>query len=42
MHIAQQDLNLEHLWVVCPGVHTYPIEEKITVVSIQNLARLKE
>lgn len=31
MHIALNDLSLEHLWVVYPGRKSYPVHEKITV-----------
>jgi predicted AAA+ superfamily ATPase len=31
MHIALQDLGLEHLWVVYPGKESYPVHERITV-----------
>jgi len=30
MHIAIQDLSLDHLWVVHPGEHEYPVTDKIT------------
>ena len=41
MHIARQDLNLKHLWVIHPGPHTYPAEEGITVLSLRDLDLLK-
>ncbi len=37
MHIAIEDLSLEHLYVVTPGNQTYIKSEKITVLGIQNL-----
>ena len=41
MHIALQDLALDHLWVIHPGPHTYPVHDKITVLSIKDLMQLK-
>ena len=41
MHIAQTDLSLEHLWVIHPGSHTYPVREAITVLSIEHLDQLQ-
>lgn len=40
MHIACADLGLDHLWVVHPGPHTYPITEKITACAITDLGNL--
>jgi predicted AAA+ superfamily ATPase len=40
MHIALEDLALEHLWVLHPGPHTYPVHEKITVCAITDLVSL--
>lgn len=34
MRIALEALQLEHLWVVYPGEHGYPLDEKITVVPL--------
>jgi predicted AAA+ superfamily ATPase len=37
---AVELLKLDHLWVVYPGVHPYPVQEKITVWPVNELARL--
>ncbi len=37
MHIALQDLNLDHLWVIYPGEHRYPVHQKITVLPITQI-----
>ena len=46
MHIALQDLNLQHLWVVYPGRQQYELHEKITAIPLekilQNLKELSE
>lgn len=34
MHSAINDLDLEHLWVIYPGEHSFPIHEKISVVPL--------
>ena len=41
MHSALKDLKLEHLYVVYPGNKTFPIAEKITVVSLDDLVNNK-
>ncbi len=40
MHVVLQDLALEHLWVIYPGPHSYPIHEKITVHSLGKITEL--
>lgn len=40
MHIALQDLGLEHLWVIYPGEQSYPVHERITVFPLQQLTNL--
>ncbi len=37
MRIARDDLALDHLWVVHPGPHTYPADDRITVCAIHDL-----
>jgi len=34
MHIAIEDLKLEHLWVVYPGEKHYPLTDQITALSL--------
>lgn len=41
MHIAIDDLELAHLWIIYPGEHQYPVEQKIEawpLTKIQDLA----
>jgi predicted AAA+ superfamily ATPase len=38
---ALDTLNLEHLWIVCPGTTQYPVHQKITVLPIRNICDLK-
>jgi predicted AAA+ superfamily ATPase len=40
MRVALEDLALDHLWVLHPGPHTYPVHEKITVCAIADLPSL--
>lgn len=42
MRIALADLNLDHLWVVYPGIHSYAVDEKIAVVPLNRLSEIKE
>lgn len=37
MHIALDTLALDHLWVLHPGPHTYPVHEKITMCAIPDV-----
>ena len=37
MHIALEDLKLEHLWVVYPGTLRYEIAEKITALPLREI-----
>jgi len=40
MHIALNDLNLKHLWIVYPGEQSYPVDKKITVWPLRKVAEL--
>lgn len=37
MRIALKDLQLDHLWVIYPGKHEYPVDEKISVWPISKI-----
>jgi predicted AAA+ superfamily ATPase len=41
MHIALQDLRLDHLWIIHPGRHSYPVHDKITAQPIQEVGLIK-
>jgi predicted AAA+ superfamily ATPase len=40
MHSAVHNLSLEHLWVIYPGHNEYALDDKISVVPINYLARI--
>lgn len=42
MHIALQDLGLEHLWIIYPGGQSYPVHERITVLPLQRIKDLTQ
>lgn len=42
MHIALQDLSLDKLFVVYPGGTDYPLTERIEVVGLPSLERLRD
>ncbi|MGE3309008.1 MAG: ATP-binding protein [Limisphaerales bacterium] len=37
MHIALEDLKLEHLWVVYPGTRRYPLADAITALPLREI-----
>jgi hypothetical protein len=39
-HTAIGDLKLDHVWVVYPGEHVFPIEKKITAMPLTQLSEL--
>ena len=41
MHVALEDLNLEHLWVVYPGTLCYPMAENITALPMRHIASIE-
>ena len=41
MHVALDDLGLEHLWVVYPGTARYPLTDKITALPLSELGGLE-
>jgi len=38
MHVALDDLQLEHLWVVYPGTLRYELSDKITALPLREIA----
>ncbi len=40
MRITLKDLALQHLWVIYPGQHRYPVDEQISVWPLQKLPEL--
>ena len=40
MHIAIQDLGLEHLWVIYPGHQEYTLDNKISVIPLESIPHL--
>jgi len=40
MHIAEADLGLDHLYVVHPGKHTFPLTEKITAITLPDAIKV--
>lgn len=37
MHIALQDLKLQCLFVVFPGLNSFPMNEQVDVISLRDL-----
>ena len=42
MQTAVADLDLHHLWIVCPGPHSYPVSDRISVLAVQDIVSLPE
>jgi hypothetical protein len=42
MHIAIEDLGLEHLWVIYPGDQKYALDDKITAIPLEEIPQLAE
>ena len=40
MNIAIETLGLTHLWVIYPGMHTYPASDKITMLPLSEIRQL--
>lgn len=41
MRIALRDLGLDHLWIIYPGTHAYPVDESITILPLQEVTELR-
>ncbi len=41
MHVALDDLKLEHLWVVYPGSLRYPLSDRISALPLRETGNLK-
>ena len=42
MRMTLETLHLDHLWIITPGLHHYPVDEKIWVWPLSSLAELPE
>ena len=42
MHVAIEELQLEHLFVIHPGPKAYPLQERITVVPLSRIEYCNE
>jgi hypothetical protein len=40
MHVALQDLSLEHLWVVYPGRQAYALADRISALPLEAVPQL--
>jgi len=40
MHVALEDLRLERLWVIYPGLRTFPLSKKIVALPLERLNAL--
>lgn len=40
MRVAIDDLKLDQLWIIYPGEHKYPADEKIQVWPLQQIPKL--
>lgn len=40
MHIAIEDLGLEHLWVIYPGDQKYSLDSNITVLPLEEMSTI--
>jgi hypothetical protein len=41
MHVALDDLKLDHLWVVYPGSLRYPLSERISALPLREIGSLE-
>ena len=41
MHIALEDLKLDHLYIITPGERSYPLNEKVSVASLESVSTLQ-
>jgi hypothetical protein len=39
MHQSLNDLKLSHLWVVYPGMRSFPISEKVECLAVTELSQ---
>ena len=35
IHVALQDLRLDHLWIVYPGSERYSLHERVTAIPLE-------
>jgi predicted AAA+ superfamily ATPase len=42
MHTASEVLKLNHLWLIYPGQHAYPIDKKISALPLKDIGSLSK
>ncbi len=42
MQAAVEDLNLDHLWLIYPGEHSFPVQRKISAWPLKEIDKLPE
>lgn len=42
IRIGMNNLGLDHLWIIYPGEHEYPVDEKVTVLPLSRIDRLSK
>lgn len=42
MRSAVTDLDLDHLWIVHPGPHSYPVSDKISALALRDITSLPD
>jgi predicted AAA+ superfamily ATPase len=42
MHIALDDLKLDHLYIITPGERSYPLNENISVTSLASISTIQQ
>jgi predicted AAA+ superfamily ATPase len=42
MHTALEVLKLNHLWLIYPGQHAYPVDEKISALPLKDIGSLSK
>lgn len=40
MHVASNDLKLDHLWIVYPGSHTIRVEKNMTILPLSDISKM--
>jgi predicted AAA+ superfamily ATPase len=42
MQVAVEDLNLDHLWLIYPGEHSFPVQRKISAWPLKEIDKLPD
>ena len=42
MRTALETLNIDHLWIIYPGLQSYPVHDKISILPVRDIPSIRD